>query len=74
MVKGRLVHFSSNVARLSLLSKNIFPFSYFQQFGYDNSPNEGTVCVGSLLFLRFFIVDCLSEIKLSSLKSATVEH
>ena len=29
--------------QLSLFGKNIFLFSYFEPFGYDNTPNAGTI-------------------------------
>jgi len=41
MVKGRLAYFSPECSAIIPLLTEYFP--YVEPFGYDNSPNEGTV-------------------------------
>jgi len=43
MGKGRPAHFSPKCRAIIPLSKEYFPFSHVEPFGYDNTPNKGTV-------------------------------
>jgi len=49
MGKGRLAQFSPKCRVIISLSKEYFPFSQVELFGYDNAPNEGTINFGQNL-------------------------
>jgi len=43
MGKRKLAYFSSKCFATISLLKQVFAFSHVEQFGYNNSPNEGNV-------------------------------
>jgi len=48
--RGRLAYCLPKCGAIIPLSKEHFPFSQVEPFGYDNAPNEGTITFFSAKF------------------------